>query len=155
MPVKKIDLGPTGMTVAHNIRRLRESQRFGYTELSRALSDLGREIPALGLRRIEAGARRVDVDDLMALAVALGVSPATLLAPDTTVGDEMVLATGLRELRADSLWFWLKAEAALWQEGGGRDWIEFASVAWPTWTRRSYGPPRLSHNAKVGTDGND
>ena len=67
--------------MAHNIRQLREDRRLGYNELSRMLSDLGREIPPLGLRRIEARDRRVDTDDLVALALALGVSPLALLLP--------------------------------------------------------------------------
>jgi transcriptional regulator with XRE-family HTH domain len=39
----------------------------------------GRKITASGVQRIEAGARRIDVDDLVALARALGVTPADLL----------------------------------------------------------------------------
>lgn len=84
MPSKKRNpLGPTGETVRTNVRRLRDLQNFGYADLERKLEDLGRVIPALGLRRIEAGERRVDADDLAALALALGVSPITLLMPPT------------------------------------------------------------------------
>jgi hypothetical protein len=60
---------------------LRETQNLGYTKLASILEEMGRPIPELGLRRIESGDRRVDVDDLMALAMALGVSPVTLLMP--------------------------------------------------------------------------
>jgi transcriptional regulator with XRE-family HTH domain len=49
--------------------------------LSRQLAEVGREIPPLGLRRIESGERRVDVDDLVALAVVFDVSPLALLLP--------------------------------------------------------------------------
>ena len=68
MTLKKIDFGPTGVTVAENIRRLREDRNLGHTDLSRLLADHGRDIAPLGLRRIEEKTRRVDVDDLMALA---------------------------------------------------------------------------------------
>lgn len=62
-----------------NVSRLRGNLTFA--ELSRKLEDLGRPIPPLGLRRIESGERRVDADDLIALAIALDVSPITLLMP--------------------------------------------------------------------------
>lgn len=55
-----------------------------YAELSRKLAEMGREIPPLGLRRIETGERRVDVDDLVALALALDLSPLALLLPTDT-----------------------------------------------------------------------
>ena len=47
---------------------LRERTNLGYAQLSRKLKEAGRAIPELGLRRIEDGDRRVDVDDLAALA---------------------------------------------------------------------------------------
>jgi len=52
-----------------------------YTELAARLADLGCPIPVLGLRRIEQRKRRVDVDELAALARALGTSPLALLFP--------------------------------------------------------------------------
>jgi transcriptional regulator with XRE-family HTH domain len=65
----------------HTVRRIREDQRLTYVELSGRLTDVGRPIPVLGLRRIERGERRVDVDDLLALATALRVAPIDLLVP--------------------------------------------------------------------------
>lgn len=49
--------------------------------LAQKLDALGRRIPPQGLARLEAGERRVDVDDVLVLALALGVSVETLLAP--------------------------------------------------------------------------
>src|SRR6476659_4961943 len=93
MAGKKSDLGPIGVELTHNVRRLRGE--LGYAELSRRLGEMGREIPPLGLRRIEAGTRRVDADDLVALAVALGVSPITLLMPAADGQSEQVEVTGV------------------------------------------------------------
>jgi Helix-turn-helix len=65
---------------------------------------------------IERGARRVDVDDLMALAAALNVSPATLLMPDTTreEWETAVDATGLPEgATAQQLWEWLTGASSM------------------------------------------
>ena len=62
------------------------------------------------LSQIENGARRVDVDDLMILSVALNVSPIVLLTDRTASSSETVTATGLGELEVRDLWDWLRAE---------------------------------------------
>ena len=79
--VKKIDLGPAGLNVARSVRQYRQHRRLSYAELSRRLDGLNRRIPPLGLRQLEAGKRRVDVDDPVALSLALDVSPLALLLP--------------------------------------------------------------------------
>ncbi|WFR72938.1 helix-turn-helix transcriptional regulator [Prescottella defluvii] len=81
MAEKKNPLGAAGQSVASNLRRLREDANLTYAELGRRLETVGRPIPTLGLRKIESFERRVDADDLVALALALDVSPATLLMP--------------------------------------------------------------------------
>src|SRR6478672_6208582 len=108
MPTDPLKKGPTGETVRANIIRLRTERNLGYTELSEKLKDLDRHILPLGLRRIENGARRVDADDLVALAVALDVSPITLLMPETATGGARVQVTGVeKKLTADHVWEWL------------------------------------------------
>lgn len=58
-------------------------------ELSARLSKLGRPILPSGITKIEQGSRRVDVDDLVALAVALKVTPTRLLlGPPPTDGPD-------------------------------------------------------------------
>lgn len=75
------DLGPTGATTAANVKHFREQAHMTYADLARRTEELGHPIPSLGVRRIEALARRVSVDDLMVLAAALDVSPMALLLP--------------------------------------------------------------------------
>lgn len=87
-------LGPTGEAVRANIRSLRDRERISGAELSARLKKIGRPIPPLGIQRIEAGSRRVDTDDLVALAVALGVSPIRLLMPESAEVDDQVVQTG-------------------------------------------------------------
>lgn len=99
--------GPISEQVARAVKRLREEQRLPYTELSERLAKMGRPIPVLGLRRIERGERRVDVDDLMALARVLGVPPLMLLMPVGTDGQIEVIPG-----RRVSTW-----EAAQWVTG--------------------------------------
>ena len=129
----KRPLGPTGETVRANITRLRAYRRLGYTELSERLKDLRKRISPLGLRRIENGARRVDADDLFALAVALGVSPTTLLIPNADDGGEQVVATGVTEkLDAERLWKWMQIEESIDRDV---EKLEFRLAALPTWKK--------------------
>lgn len=78
----------------NNIRTIREANRVTYVELSQRLEALGRPIAVLGLRRIEKGERRVDVEDLLALAQALGVHPIDLLVPADGNGDPYTVTPG-------------------------------------------------------------
>ncbi|MFD3425271.1 helix-turn-helix domain-containing protein [Nocardia fluminea] len=96
MPANKND-APTGKTVAANIARHRKDRRLSYAELSRKLTELGRPIPTLGLRKIESDERRVDVDELLALSVALDAPPADLLLPHDVDKDAKVEASGFPE----------------------------------------------------------
>lgn len=103
------DIGPTGKTVAANVKRLREAKNLTFAKLAEAISDNGRDMKPLALRRIEALARRVDVDDLFALAVALDVTPLTLLLPDSGDRAEPVKISGIpsdREVSANVVWLW-------------------------------------------------
>lgn len=111
MAAKRNPLGPTGEVVRANIHQRREDQNLTYAQLSRRLkTETGRTIPELGLRRIEEGNRRVDTDDLVALAVALKTSPAALLMP--VVGDrtERVPVTGNTKESAEKWWLYLQAD---------------------------------------------
>lgn len=110
MAEKKNPLGPTGEIVRENVSRLRG--RTQYKELSERLASLGRPIPPLGLRRIEAGERRVDADDLMALSVALGVPPNSLLLPHLEP-ETGPLATGADKATFEALWNWADGRTPL------------------------------------------
>ena len=81
MTAKRIELGLYGNVLRENIGRMRKAKRLTYTALSNELAAAGRPIPILGLRRIETGDRRVDVDDLVAVAEIFGVSLSDLLDP--------------------------------------------------------------------------
>lgn len=93
--------GPTGQRVAKNLRQLRDACGLSTVRLAEVLAELGQPLWPTAITKTEAGDRRVDVDDLVALAVALGVSPNRLLLempsggmllrrdPDDTVGREV------------------------------------------------------------------
>lgn len=134
---KSARLGSTGEAVRLNIRRLRDAQGISGSELSSRLDKLDRPIPLIGIQRIESGERRVDADDLAAIAIALGVSPASLLMPslDAALPDDTVQITGLAmQIPAAKTWDWLTAQDTL-QAGEAEVLLSFLLLALPKWKR--------------------
>src|SRR5271169_1463411 len=74
--------GPTSVRTAANLKQMRQERGVSYAELTRRLRTLLHPILDTGIMKIEKGERRVDVDDLVALALALGVTPNRLILPD-------------------------------------------------------------------------
>lgn len=72
-------LGDVGWAVAANVRRLRKARRLNQQSVAARLTDVGRPMPASSVSKIESGDRRVDADDLAALARVLHVTPQQLL----------------------------------------------------------------------------
>lgn len=106
-----VEMGPTAATVAANVRRLRDDVRGWSTyELSGKLAKAGRPIAPSAVAKIERGERQVTVDDLMALAATLRVSPSALLLPLVDDPAEDVEITGVGTVRADRAWDWMDGE---------------------------------------------
>lgn len=111
----KKEPGPTATRVAEAMRRIRRGQNLTTAELSRRLSALRYPIADTGITKAEKGDRRVDVDDLVPLALALGITPNTLLMPDA----DWLGARTVHELTpavagtAEELWQWAQGETPL------------------------------------------
>lgn len=71
--------GEVSERVAAAIRRQRQQIGLSSYKLADRLKEDGWPIHQTGVARIETGERRVDVDDLVAIASALGCKPADLL----------------------------------------------------------------------------
>jgi len=67
------------------VERLRKVRGLSLRDLSARMADAGRPILPIGLSRMANGRRRVDADDLAALAKVLEVDPAALLVPDLLI----------------------------------------------------------------------
>ncbi len=80
--------------VRARIRQVRKQHGWSLRELSNRLEELGVHMDPPTLVRIEVGQRRVLVDQMVALAAALDVSPSYLLHPPEDV-PEIELAPGL------------------------------------------------------------
>ncbi|MFF9687297.1 helix-turn-helix domain-containing protein [Streptomyces sp. NPDC014623] len=120
MTTGRIELGPTGRTVAANVKRLREARGLTLRGLSAELKERGRPLSADALNKIENGAqadgravRRVDVDDLAALSAAFGVGPLALLLPVDTEASTAVHVTGTQPVSAHSAWMWGTGEGPI------------------------------------------
>jgi transcriptional regulator with XRE-family HTH domain len=93
--------------VAINVRHLRAGLGWSLQQLSRQLVAIGHPVLPTGLQRLETGGRRIDVDDLVALAMVLRVSPVTLMLPPRDSGH--VALTGSIGADAADAWRWMRA----------------------------------------------
>jgi transcriptional regulator with XRE-family HTH domain len=114
MGTRKVELGATGHAVAANSRRIRELTGMTLQDVSDRLTRYGRSIARSGLSKIEAGARRVDVDDLVALAEVLGVAPDDLLAAPDAATKEVDQGEVMLRVAAE-----LTAAARVFTDGAG------------------------------------
>jgi transcriptional regulator with XRE-family HTH domain len=108
---------PTGRAVADNVRRYREGLALSTYQLSKLLADAGRTISPSAIAKIERAERRVDVGDLMALAVALHVTPISLLLPRSAKGSVEITGGGTVDGR--QAWKWAQ----------GRDLLRYPASA--------------------------
>lgn len=140
MATRRVEIGPFGETVRRNVTRFRGLRGLTMTQLSARLTELGRPMGVSTLSGVENGGRRVDADDLVMLAAALDVSPASLLMPSATDPiEESVPADavhGGRSVSAGEWWNWLTAVAPL--HGTYPDEVDTFEVE--RW-RRSQVPP--------------
>lgn len=74
MPVRRVTLGEVGELTKDNIRECRLKREMTQTELA-----VKAELPTQSITEIENGARRVNVDDLVAISKALRVTVARLI----------------------------------------------------------------------------
>ncbi|MFD3651573.1 helix-turn-helix domain-containing protein [Streptomyces cyaneofuscatus] len=79
MAARSLEIGPAGIRTARTIEILRTERGLAQRELAARVSALGRPMTNTMLSRIERAQRRCDIDDLVALAQALLVSPLVLL----------------------------------------------------------------------------
>ncbi|NNN36056.1 helix-turn-helix transcriptional regulator [Streptomyces sp. S3(2020)] len=147
MTTGRIELGASGRAVAANVKRLRKARGWSLRALSEALAAAGRGLSQDAINKIENGAeedtkkqiRRVDVDDLVALAVVFGVNPSTLLLPDTTSGDAEI--TGVEgAVPATDAWKWADGKRPLRIPEGddGTATLDFTRWARPQGLRNTF-----------------
>lgn len=98
---------PIGTRVAANVEELRKLRQLTQQEVAARMGELGRPLSVSAISKIEKGQRRVDPDDLVALAVALNVSPMRLLLAGEANTNMMALTPQL-EVESSRAWKWAK-----------------------------------------------
>lgn len=94
MATMRIEIGRTGERVAANLVKLRHDAHLSQRDLSERLSTIGRPLSPSVLSKIEKLDRRIDVDDLIALVIALDVCPNRLLMADVAVAPRLTCSPG-------------------------------------------------------------
>lgn len=115
-------LGPVGQRVAKNVKQLRD--RVPLRVIADRLADLHHPLHLSGVSKVEAGQRRVDVTDLVALAAVLGVSPSRLLLDDAADDTEMVLV-GNKTVTRLAAWRWARGQVGLPETRDGVPHFDF------------------------------
>jgi hypothetical protein len=102
------------------------------------------ELSLDAIKKIEAAAnpeatvvRRVDSDELMVLAVALGVNPSALLLPNRRGFQQTAEITGYGEIDSVTAWNWADGKQPLIVNPDEREQAEFIAKARPVEVRRS------------------
>lgn len=112
MGTRTITRGPIAEAVARNIRAVRERRGLTQAQLAALMGTVGRPMVPTAMAKIEAGDRRVDVDDLVAFALVLNVSPPRLLVSVEDL-DEVVWLAPARDTPAWTAWQWATGQHAL------------------------------------------
>lgn len=85
MAKRRVNLGLAGEAARRLIREARIKRRWRLEDVSIALTEVGHPLSKTTLSQIETGGRRVDVDDLVALAIVFDLPPKDLLPKGRTV----------------------------------------------------------------------
>lgn len=99
--------GPIGHHVIANIEQLRQVRGLSYEALSRELGKIGWPINQVSLARMGRGERRAAADDVIAIALVLGVNPSALLLPRNVDRGDPVELTPAISRQAWIAWEWM------------------------------------------------
>ncbi|MCQ9389720.1 helix-turn-helix domain-containing protein [Brevibacterium sp. 50QC2O2] len=117
METERVRGNPAGITnthVANNIRTARQAIGMDLRTLSDGMAQAGRKLSPSGISKLEAGDRRVDVDDLIVIAYLLRTSPAALLTPP---GKATTLTGVPDDYEPEEIDRWMRGELVLTDEG--------------------------------------
>lgn len=105
--------GPIGRHVIENVEQLRQVRGLSYDGLSKELAKIGWPINQVSLSRMGRGERRAAADDVVAIAMVLGVNPSALMLPrNVTRADPVELTPGATR-QAWIAWEWADGRGPL------------------------------------------
>ncbi|WP_448235849.1 helix-turn-helix domain-containing protein [Microbacterium paulum] len=138
METDRVRGNPAGITHSHvsaNLRAARQAIGMDVRTAARLMTEAGRKLSPSGISKIENGDRRVDVDDLTALAYLLRTTPAALLTPP----DEAATLTGVPEsCLPEELQAWIAGAVKLTTDDLVRYWKEqrFTAISAKRWAEQ-------------------
>ncbi len=97
--------------VAEKVRKLRREREWSQAQLAEAVTRLGHPMHQTAIAKIEAKQRKVSVDDLLVLALALDVPPPLLFLPFEK--DDDLALTPTTAIFPWRVWEWLHGEEPL------------------------------------------
>jgi molecular chaperone DnaK len=118
----------TGQRVARRIRELRLERALTLADLATRLARFDRSYTLSTLSRIEQGKRRVDADDLVAIALALDVPPNAILFPADEHRETRTKLTANLEVDTAEVLRWAGSGATAGLNGPGRSVLHLGSV---------------------------
>lgn len=98
--------------LATNVAQLRKRRGYSVRGLAGVMAELGRPIDPSGITKLENGTRKPGALDLVALAMALGVSPNRLLLPVDDPRQEIELAPAVATQQSGA-WAWADGRSPL------------------------------------------
>jgi nucleoside phosphorylase len=104
---------PTGARVAQRLRELRGDRQLTLAQLAERLTELGHPLQVSVLSKIEKGHRRIDADDIIALALALDVSPNRILLPSGSRSSSTIRLTAAKVMTERQAWLWASQDSPL------------------------------------------
>jgi len=131
---------PIADRVSANLRDLRKARGLSLADVSERMNKLGRPLSLSGLSKVERGDRGVDVDDLVALALALDVTPSRLLLTATADEDKVALTPNLGAATRTA-WEWACGEAPTYDPATDEDVFDLDRVRRFGRENRPHDPP--------------
>ena len=103
--------------MGQRLRKLRTDRHLTLSQLEARLAELGHPLQLSVLSKIEKGQRRIDVDDIVALGLALDVSPNMILLPDGARASSTVQLTSTRAMTEEEAWAWVTRDKPVREPG--------------------------------------
>jgi hypothetical protein len=113
MGKNEVRRGAVSDRVQNTIKRIRQDRGLTGAQLAARLGALGRPMLGTAVNKIETGARRVDVDDLVAFALALNTTPNRLLFNEPADPKGEIELTSNVTAAGFQAWAWANGEQTL------------------------------------------
>lgn len=115
---------PVRVELGKNVARIRKLRGMTVRDLAAKLGPLGLRLSPSGVSEVENAGRKVSIDELLIIAIALNTSIIDLLLPE--IHEQMEIAEGVQPINQLSLAQWLEGRLT-WPPGASRE--DFANAA--------------------------